>query len=235
MQKAHLLEVGEMFGQVKSVSYTYLLKCTVDNTFYYGVRFGKNCHPSDFWVKYETSSKEVKNKIQKYGKESFIFEIRKIFNDSNQARKWENRVLRRMKVIHRSDFMNKTNNISIKPMFGENNPMTKPEVIEKFKLSRSKNSTRKPNSKEAYESSSKKLKGRKRPAEVGEKISKSLKGYKHSEEFKEKCRKRAIGVKQSENSKIKKSESIKGRKKFTNGKDIIFRKPGTEPDGFYIP
>jgi hypothetical protein len=68
---------------------------------------------------------------------------------------------------------------------------------------------------------------------VCEKISNALKGYKHSQEFKEKCRKRAVGVKQTEQSKIKKSESIKGRKRYTDGQKIIFRHPGTEPDGFY--
>lgn len=233
MQKEHSPALGLMCGQKQHKPYTYLIKCLVDNTFYYGVKYEKGCHPDDFFIKYETSSKEVKDKIKKYGKENFAFEIRKVFSDSNKARLWENKVLRRMKVIQRNDFMNKTNNISIKPMYGCENPMTRPEVIESFKKSRAKNSTRKASPREVYEKLSQTLKGRKRPKEVCEKISKSLKGYKHSEEFKEKCRKRAIGVKQSEQSKTKKSESIKGRKRYTDGKKIIFRHPGKEPEGFY--
>ena len=223
-----------MFGQKpKTIPYTYLIKCLIDNTFYYGVRYKTGCNPKEFLINYTTSSKEVKNKLKKYGKESFVFEIRKTFQDKNKARLWENKVLKRMNVIHRDDFMNKTNNISIAPMYGLDNPMTKSDVIDKFKMSRAKNPTRKPSPREVYDRLSKLYKGKKRPKEVGEKISNALKGYKHSQEFKEKCRKRAVGVKQTEQSKIKKSESIKGRKRYTDGKKIIFRHPGTEPDGFY--
>ena len=233
MQKERLRDLGEKCGLKPHKPYTYLLKCLVDNTFYYGVRYEKGCHPNDFFVNYETSSKEVKEKIKKYGKNNFSFEIRKTFNDANKARIWENKVLKRMKVIHRKDFMNKTNNISIAPMYGTNNPMTRPEVIDIFKKSRIKNPTRKPNPKESYVIVSKKLSGRKRPKEIGEKISKSLEGYKHDEEFRKKCRERQLGVKPSDENKRKKSESIKGRKRFTDGKKIIFRKPGEEPEGFY--
>ena len=213
--------------------YTYLLKCLADNTFYYGVRYEKGCRPEDFWIKYETSSKEVKSKIVKYGKDNFTFTIRKVFDNANKARLWENKVLRRMKVVLREDFMNKTDNISIPPMYGEDNPMCRPEVVASFKKSRSKNPTRKPNSKEAYEIVSKKLTGRKRPKEIGQKISQTLTGYKHSDEFKQKCRDRQLGIKPTEENKRKKSESIKGRKKFTDGEKIIFRKPGEEPEGYY--
>lgn len=213
--------------------YTYLLKCLVDNTFYYGVRYKNGCQPEDFWVKYETSSKEVKDKIRKYGKENFVFVIRRTFDDANKARMWENKVLRRMGVVLREDFMNKTDNISIPPMYGQDNPMCKPEVVESFKKSRSKNPTRKPNSKEAYAIVSEKLKGKKRPKEVCKQISESLKGYKHDEDFRKKCHERQLGIKPSVENKKKKSESIKGRKRFTDGVTIIFRKPGEEPNGFY--
>jgi hypothetical protein len=222
-----------MCGLKPHKPYTYLLKCLVDNTYYYGVKYEKGCHPDDFFIKYETSSKEVKEKIKKYGKNAFSFEIRKTFDDSEKARLWENKVLRRLKVIERNDFMNKTNNISIKPMYGSNNAMTRSDVIESFKKSRAKNPTRKASPKEVYDKLSKLFKGKKRPKEVCEKISKALKGYKHSDEFKEKCKKRAIGVKQSDESKSKKSQSIKGRKRYTDGKKIIFRHPGKEPPGFY--
>jgi hypothetical protein len=234
MQKELYQEHGTMCGEEPNTRpYTYLLKCLIDNTFYYGVKYEKGCQPSDFWIKYETSSKLVKEKIKKYGKDSFIFEIRKIFDGAEKARAWENRVLKRLDVIHRTDFMNKTNNISIAPMCGNENPMTRPEVIESFKKSRAKNPTRKPNSKEAYESSSKKQTGRKRPKEIADKISKSLTGHKHTVEFKEKCRNRQLGVKPSEENLKKKSESIKGRKRYTNGTNTIFRKPGTEPEGYF--
>ena len=224
-----------MCGLIKidTKPYTYLLKCLVDNTFYYGVRYEKGCQPDDFWIKYETSSKEVKLKIEKYGKNKFSFTIRKVFDDVNRARLWENKVLRRLRVVLREDFMNKTDNISIPPMYGQDNPMCRPEVVASFKKSRSRNTTRRPNPKESYQIVSKKLTGRKRPKEIGQKISESLSGFKHTDEFKEKCRDRQLGIKPSEDNKKKKSESIKGRKKFTNGEKIIFRKPGEQPEGYY--
>jgi hypothetical protein len=95
------------------VPYTYLLKHKPTDTYYYGCRYSKNCDPSDLWVKYFTSSKYVKNLIQEFGEDSFEYEVRKTFKDANSARNWENKILRRMKVITRSDFINRTDNISI--------------------------------------------------------------------------------------------------------------------------
>lgn len=225
---------GMMFGEKQHKPYTYLLKCLADNTFYYGVKFERGCRPEEFWLQYETSSKEVKRKIEEYGKDAFSFEIRKTFDDAEKARLWENKVLRRMKVIERDDFMNKTDNISIKPLYGSDNAMTRPDVIEAFKKSRAKNPTRKASPKEVYDKLSKMFKGKKRPKDVCESISKALKGKKRSDDFKQKCRNRQLGVSPSEENKRKKSESIKGRKRYTNGTQIIFRHPGTEPEGFYL-
>lgn len=93
--------------------YTYLLRFLPENKYYYGVRYKQNCHPDDLFVTYFTSSKEIKKLIKIHGKESFSFEIRKIFNDAFSARKWETKVLKRIKAAQRDDFLNKTNNISI--------------------------------------------------------------------------------------------------------------------------
>ena len=97
------------------IPFTYLLKHVPTNRYYYGVKFEKGCYPNDFWTKYFTSSKKVKNLIKRYGKKSFIFEIRKTFKTQKQARDWEHKVLRRMKVIYRNDFLNETDNISTNP------------------------------------------------------------------------------------------------------------------------
>lgn len=84
--------------------YTYLIKCTINNKFYYGVRWGNKLPPSqDLWIKYFTSSKIVKKLIQDYGKESFIFEIRKTFKTKTEAISWEETVLRRLKVLKNSN------------------------------------------------------------------------------------------------------------------------------------
>ena len=95
------------------IPYTYLIKCVPNNTYYYGVRYAKNCNPSDLLNTYFTSSKHVKNLIFEYGIENFEFSIRKVFNDVKLAQKWESKVLKRMNVVKRSDFINKTDNKSI--------------------------------------------------------------------------------------------------------------------------
>ena len=101
---------------IKTIPFTYLLKHIPTNKFYYGVRFKKCCHPNDLWTKYFTSSKKVKGLIKRYGKKSFVFEIRKVFKTTQESIKWENKVLKRMKVIHRNDFLNLTDNKSIDPI-----------------------------------------------------------------------------------------------------------------------
>lgn len=86
--------------------YTYLIKHLPTNRFYYGVRFSKNNKGADLWVRYFTSSSYVHKLIEEYGKDSFVCEIRKTFNDKIHALNWEKKVLRRMKVSTRDDFIN---------------------------------------------------------------------------------------------------------------------------------
>jgi hypothetical protein len=97
------------------IPFTYLLKHIPTNKYYYGVKFKKGCHPNDFWIKYFTSSKKVKGLIKRYGKKSFQFQIRKTFKTQQEAINWEHKVLRRMKVIYRNDFLNQSDNKSIDP------------------------------------------------------------------------------------------------------------------------
>jgi hypothetical protein len=105
-----------MEKMLNNIPFTYLLKHIPTNKYYYeDFNFKKGCHPNDLWTKYFTSSKKIKGLIRRYGKKSFIFEIRKTFKTQKQAREWEHKVLRRMKVIYRDDFLNLTDNKSIDP------------------------------------------------------------------------------------------------------------------------
>jgi len=90
------------------IPYCYLIGWSKLNKFYYGVRTAKNCNPSDFWVKYFTSSKQVKKFRKKYG-DPDIIQIRKTFLDKDSAMKWESKVLRRLNVKDRNDFLNLCN------------------------------------------------------------------------------------------------------------------------------
>lgn len=94
------------------MAYTYLLGWPEKNVFYYGVRYAKNCHPKELCSSYFTSSKHVKKFIESNGLPNII-EIRKTFTDANKARLWEHKVLKRLDVIKKDKWLNKTDNISI--------------------------------------------------------------------------------------------------------------------------
>lgn len=87
------------------VPYTYLIKWSKTNKWYYGVKFGKNANPKDFWIRYFTSSKEV-SKYRKLHGDPDIIQIRKTFKDPSSAANWENKVLRRMNILNIADCLN---------------------------------------------------------------------------------------------------------------------------------
>lgn len=93
---------------IKTTPYTYLIKCISTSQFYYGVRFANGCNPNDLWATYFTSSLYVKKLIKKFGKESFITEIRKTFTNKNDAIRWETKILKRLHVVNRQDFINRS-------------------------------------------------------------------------------------------------------------------------------
>lgn len=93
--------------------YTYLIGWSTHKIWYYGVRFARGCNPRDLWNPYKTSSKYVKQFIEQYG-EPDVIEVRKTFNTAEQAQVWEEKVLRKMRVVSRDDFLNKTDTNRIK-------------------------------------------------------------------------------------------------------------------------
>jgi hypothetical protein len=76
-------------------AYTYLLVHKISGRFYYGVRYSKNCDPNDLGVKYFSSSKIVKTIVKNEGRDSFSYEVRKIFDDRRKAIEWENKILKK--------------------------------------------------------------------------------------------------------------------------------------------
>jgi hypothetical protein len=88
--------------------YTYYIFHPLTNQHYYGVRYAKNCHPDDLWKTYFTSSKKVKQLIKQYGKDGFTVQVRRVFNNLEEALSWEERVLRRLKVLDRDNWLNES-------------------------------------------------------------------------------------------------------------------------------
>lgn len=159
--------------------YTYLIGWSKYNKFYYGVRFAKNCHPSELCIDYFTSSKYVKEFIEENGLPDVI-EIRKLFDNSDNARRWESKVLKRLKVVSKDIFINKTDNISI------SSECSRYEHTMEIRLKKSLSRIGKKHSKETIEKirmSHKKIKDRpwlrvKRP-EISEKMKGLFSGEKH--------------------------------------------------------
>lgn len=84
--------------------YTYLIKCTLNNMYYYGVRWANKTAPDqDLWIKYFTSSKVIKRLITQHGKDIFKVQIRRTFRNKFEAIKWEETVLSRMKILNKPD------------------------------------------------------------------------------------------------------------------------------------
>lgn len=86
--------------------YTYLIGWPEHNFFYYGVRYKKGCCSTDFFTTYFTSSRLVHECIIKYGMPP-IQQIRKEFDFPKQAMVWEQKVLRRIKVLYNNKWLNK--------------------------------------------------------------------------------------------------------------------------------
>lgn len=91
----------------RSVPFTYLIGWSKTNTFYYGVRYASGIGPESLWETYFTSSNYVKRYRQEHG-EPDIIQIRKTFKTKRLAVLWEHKVLRRLRVLKRDDFLNKS-------------------------------------------------------------------------------------------------------------------------------
>lgn len=114
-------------ASTNTVPYTYLIGWSSLNLWYYGVRYAIGCHPSDLWNPYTTSSKHVNATVRRYGNPD-IKQIRKTFKDSLSARNWESRVLKKLKVVKDSRWLNKTDTKVFEPLYGDSNPMRNPAV-----------------------------------------------------------------------------------------------------------
>lgn len=119
------------------VPYTYLLTFTHPYTqkreYYYGVQYGRSAHPTNLGNTYFSSSSSVKYRIKKYGWSCFMFEIRKIFSNEHSAKTWEHKVLRRMNVVEKKEWLNRNDCYGPPVGGGENNPFYGRKHSEKTK------------------------------------------------------------------------------------------------------
>lgn len=86
--------------------FTYFLRHIPTGLKYYGVRYCRGCSPADLWTKYFSSSSAVKKLIKEHGKDSFTYEVRRVFDSVERAKLWESTVQRRLRVDIREDWLN---------------------------------------------------------------------------------------------------------------------------------
>ena len=89
--------------------YTYYLYHIPTGKKYYGVRLAPKAEPEqDLWIEYFGSSKKVDELIEKYGKKSFIVEVRKIFDTKKEAFIWEQKVIRKINAVKNPNWLNQS-------------------------------------------------------------------------------------------------------------------------------
>ncbi len=175
INKIYVYEGATMF-------YTYLIRCIPTNEFYYGVRYSKKSNPNELWKTYFTSSEVVKDRIKMFGKNEFEYVVRKEFKSPKAARMWENKVLRRMRVKERPEFLNKSYGICFDEprstnagkrmvLFLDTGEYKFVEPNLAFYLEQNKIAV---------------IQGMEKPEDFGKKVSTGLKGYKKTEDHIEK-------------------------------------------------
>jgi hypothetical protein len=97
--------------------YVYRIKHKITKEFYYGVQYNKNANPSDFWVKYFTSSSYIHTIVENEGKDTFDIKICKVFNTPEDACAYEEKIID--KVMLFNGCLNKQNRLKFNPIWHE--------------------------------------------------------------------------------------------------------------------
>lgn len=225
--------------KTEQVPYTYLIGWSEHHKFYYGVRYSKKCHPGDLWKLYFTSSNRVKQFRKDYGEPDIII-VRRTFESVTEARSWEIKVLQRMKVVIREDFLNEHDAPSPPIRYGRRPPEVGKKISKKLK---GKKKSKEHNTKigvsvtKYYKDKPGPFKGHSHNEETKQIIKEKRALQKTTEETKQKmrdARSKQIMSPRSIETKEKLSNANIGLKMFNNGKINKKYFPGTEPDGFIL-
>lgn len=146
--------------------FTYLIGWKNHDIWYYGVRYAKGCKPEDLWLTYFTSSAKVCQLRNELG-EPDVIEVRRIFADAKAAKKWEEKVLRRLDVLNTDRWLNANIGGTFNPLRGKDHPSFGTKWTDEF---RTKVMTTRSSNNYSHNESTRR------------KISESRKGYNHSPE-----------------------------------------------------
>jgi hypothetical protein len=201
--------------------YTYYVGWSSLDKWYYGVRFAKGCDPSEFWVKYFTSSKEVKILREKFG-EPDIIKLDKLFTDANEAREYEHKILKFLEADKNDKWLNKTcgkcptsKGIKLTEEQKQNLSIIRKGRIftkeHRENLSKGSKGVPKPKSEEHRRKLSEAAKGKKKSDEHKRKISESRKGKKLTDEHRNNISERHKNKKHTDEHRRKISEGQRKR------------------------
>lgn len=90
------------------IPYTYLIGWSTPNIWYYGVQYretGIIANPKNLWTNYFTSSKQLQQ-IRKLHGEPDVIQVRKTFKNKISALRWEQRVIRKLRLHKRENWLN---------------------------------------------------------------------------------------------------------------------------------
>jgi len=191
--------------------FTYRITFRPTGQSYYGVRTKKNCSPSELWTEYFTSSKRIRQLIAEFGTTAFDCEIRRTFTTKEQAIAWEHRVLTRLDVVNKSQWLNEN--------VGGKRFVTRDTLTEEHKRNAAnaqRGKKKKPCSEERKRKISEAKKGKAPPN----------KGKKMSDEFRKRMSEVRKGTKSSIETRAKISASGMGRVQSpeTRAKMVLKRK-----------
>lgn len=214
-------------------AFVYVIGWRSLDRWYGGVRYKANCKPDDLWTLYHTSSKHVAKFRSKHGEPDVIRVLKTFGNDLHSARLYEQHLLRRVNALHSERWLNRAVGGHFAGRRGPHTEETKRKIGEKAtgrKLSPCTEERKQKqratfmrnyeaNREARFAARSAKQKGRIITPEMKQKISITLTGTKLSEETK---RKISEGSKrQSVESRQKCAASLRGRKWFTNGQEVV--------------
>jgi hypothetical protein len=101
-----------------SLPYAYIIKFKPTCQYYIGIQWGNNCHPDNLWNNYFTSSKLIHGLIKKYSIHDFEIKIHKTFSSGYDARAWEDKILRRLRVVGNKKYLNQHDGINFEFRIG---------------------------------------------------------------------------------------------------------------------
>lgn len=179
--------------------YTYLIGWSAHDKWYYGVRYAAGCRPDELWKSYFTSSTHVVAFAEQNGPPDVVV-ARRCHVDAPTARRWEERVLKRIKAAQSPRWLNKANN-------GAEFNSTSEETRAKM---------RKPKNKKTFgrvisEETRAKMRGRVVSEETRQKLRDANLGKKHSAEHKAKISAASAGANNANFGARYQTEEVKAR------------------------